>query len=194
MSLTVNAEVLRLARVSIEDMRTWQPPWSESDIFHAACGAVLKYAYAQGQEDGPELLAVIETVVKQEMMNMNMNTMRTRYEALHAALEAFLTSPAFEQGVIASTRASWSGSGFSVELFPDGSFSTLWDAQIGNLYESPGTILALPALDDDDLQECLDGGMSEEEFFSLGFANEQDEMAASLRASLEDSRPDQDGK
>lgn len=97
-------------------------------------------------------------------------------------LESYLASPDFEAGVVASTKASWGGSGYSVELHPDGSWSNLWDNQIGNLYVSDGAILSLPSLNCDAYQECVvDGGMSEEEFLLAGFCNEQSEIADAVR-------------
>lgn len=59
----------------------------------------------------------------------------------------------FEDGVISSTKASWGGSGYSVELFDDGTYRILWDNQIGNLYVSPGLILSIPPLCDSDWDE-----------------------------------------
>ena len=56
----------------------------------------------------------------------------------------------FESAVDSATKASWSGSGYSVELFPDGTYRVLWDAAIGNLYETPGVILGIRALGEDE--------------------------------------------
>lgn len=108
-------------------------------------------------------------------------------EILQTVLESYLESNDFSEGVKASTKASWGGGGYSVELFPDGTWRNLWNSDIGNLYESPGAILGLPTLDDSDYQECVvNGDMSEEEFFALGFANEAEELAGSLRDSLKE--------
>src|SRR5882724_7223482 len=104
---------------------------------------------------------------------------------LEQALEGFLHSGDFKEGVISSTKASWGGSAYSVELFPDGSHRVLWDNQIGNKYNSDGVILGIPTLSGD-LDECLsDGEADEEECFSLVFDNEEDEIAQSLREALE---------
>jgi hypothetical protein len=67
---------------------------------------------------------------------------------LRQAFETFMEE-AFEDAVIASTKASWGGSGYSVELL-DGSFRTLWNDCIGNLYDSPGIILSIPTLNSED--------------------------------------------
>ena len=69
-----------------------------------------------------------------------------------AAFEEFMKTN-FESAVDSSTKASWSGSGYSVELFDNGSFRVLWDNEIGNLYDSPGVILGIPTLGDDEWDE-----------------------------------------
>lgn len=56
----------------------------------------------------------------------------------------------FEKAVDQSTLASFWGSGYSVELFNDGTYRVLWDQQIGNQYQSPGLILSVPALSDEE--------------------------------------------
>lgn len=69
--------------------------------------------------------------------------------SIQAAFDAFM-SEAFEGAVDKSTKASWDGSGYSVELFPDGTYRVLWDNQIGDRYSSRGLILSIPALSSDD--------------------------------------------
>jgi len=54
----------------------------------------------------------------------------------------------FTAAVDSSTMASWGGSGYSVELFEDGTYQILWNGQIGNLYDSPGLIIPIPTLGD----------------------------------------------
>lgn len=56
----------------------------------------------------------------------------------------------FKDAVEASTRASWGGSGYSVELFDDGHYRVIWDNNIGSCYNSPGMILSIPALTTDE--------------------------------------------
>jgi hypothetical protein len=109
---------------------------------------------------------------------------RERYSAI---LENYLASPDFRDGVISSTQAGFGGSGYSVELFPDGSFRNLWDNQIGNRYESEGVILRLPALDADDMQEYIDDGAGDEEdFLKEQFECEREEIVQSLRETLKE--------
>ena|SRR5579859_1679595 len=103
---------------------------------------------------------------------------------LLAALEAFLKSDDFAEGVAKSTKAGWGGSGYSVELFEDGSHRVLWNNEIGNLYESPGVILGLPHLSCDDMNDFIDQGGSEEDFFYLEFENDRPEIEKDLRESL----------
>lgn len=106
---------------------------------------------------------------------------------LAGALEAFIASPDFKSGVISSTRASWGGSHYSVELFPDGHSRVLWSNEIGNLYQSDGIILTLPTLDYDpnDKDEYVDGGAGDEDsFLSEQFDCDEQELALELRHSL----------
>lgn len=86
----------------------------------------------------------------------------------------------FRGAVDQSTVASWGGSGYSVELFDDGTFRILWDQQIGNLYDSPGLILGIPALVDDEWDEDPDLRFYDnaEEFMKESFA---DHCSANLR-------------
>jgi hypothetical protein len=100
-------------------------------------------------------------------------------------LEKFLASNDFADALIKATRTSWGGSGFSVELFPNGTWRVLWNNEIGNLYDTPGVILKLPTLDDDDYQEAVvNNGMDEEEFFYLTYENDVEELAQSMRTTL----------
>lgn len=65
------------------------------------------------------------------------------------AFESFMNND-FESACDSATKASWGGSGYSVELFDDGHYRVLWDNQIGNLYDSPGMILGISELGDDE--------------------------------------------
>jgi hypothetical protein len=72
--------------------------------------------------------------------------------SIQQAFNSFMEKD-FQSAVDSSTKASWGGSGYSVELFDDGTYRVLWDGQIGNLYDSPGLILPVPALGNDEWDE-----------------------------------------
>ena len=106
--------------------------------------------------------------------------------ALSTTLEKFLESDDFKSGVISSTKASWGGSDYKVELLPDGTWRVLWANQIGNLYQSPGVILHLPALDTDEMTDYVDGGSgSEDDFLSEAFYLVEEEFKANMREEEE---------
>lgn len=122
---------------------------------------------------------------REQLEERAMNTQKQ--QELLAALEAFLASPDFKSGIISSTKASWGGSGYSVELFPDETWRVLWDNQIGNKYQTEGKIIALPALDYDpsEKDEYVDGGAgSEDGFLAEQFYCDEDQLATQLRHSL----------
>lgn len=87
------------------------------------------------------------------------------------ALETFINSTDFEQAVKDSTTAGFSGSGYSVELFEDGTYRVLWNNQIGNLYRSLGLILGVPEFDQDTVNDMSEYGDDAD----LSFALEQAE-------------------
>jgi hypothetical protein len=100
---------------------------------------------------------------------------------LEATLVQFLKSPDFEQGVISATKAGWTGSGYSVELLREGVWRVFWDNEIGNLYVSPGIILQLPEIEDDDAQEYIDAGLgTEDDFLHEAFLVERADLEESL--------------
>lgn len=68
---------------------------------------------------------------------------------IEKAYKNFIAS-SIEEAIKSSTQASWSGSGYSVELLPTGSYRILWDNQIGKLYESEGVIIGIPVCSSDD--------------------------------------------
>jgi len=55
-----------------------------------------------------------------------------------------------EDAIASSTKASWGGSGYSVELNPDG-YRLIWNNDIGNRYDSPGVIIGVPTCSEEDL-------------------------------------------
>lgn len=67
-------------------------------------------------------------------------------------LETFIKSDEFAEAVIKSTKAGFGGSSYKVELFPDGTWRVLWANEIGNRYDTQGTIETIPALSDNDYQ------------------------------------------
>jgi hypothetical protein len=126
---------------------------------------------------------------RQERKGNDMAGRPTKEMKLHDALENYLKSDDFKTGVIAATRASWGGSGYSVELLPDRTSRNLWNSQIGNRYESEGIILPLPTLDTDDMSEYVDGGAgSEDDFLAEAFENEREELAQLVRNTLADKQ------
>ncbi len=91
-------------------------------------------------------------------------------------LEAFIASDDFLPAITDSTTAGFGGSGYSVELFPDGTWRVLGNNQIGNRYQSAGLILPLPAWKDEDWAEWEAAGQEPEDY--------DDERAQILRAYL----------
>lgn len=97
-------------------------------------------------------------------------------------LEQFIQSDDFVDAIVSSTKASWGGSGYSVELFADDRYRVLADMQIGNLYQSDGIVLGVPKLTDEEQDEADDepfeGGLLEVvEFY-------RDEKAEQMRDAL----------
>jgi hypothetical protein len=71
---------------------------------------------------------------------------------IQAAFDEFMAND-FEPAVDSATKASWAGSGYSVEFFDKGNYRVLWNQQIGNSYDSPGLILGIPILNNDEWDE-----------------------------------------
>lgn len=124
------------------------------------------------------IISAIRDLVERKGVQMS------QAQKLSSTLEQYLESEDFKQGVIDSTRASWGGSCYKVEIMPDGTWRNLWANQIGNRYESEGVIIALPALDCSDMEEFTEGGRTEDEYFSLSFDNARDELVSELRDAL----------
>lgn len=66
----------------------------------------------------------------------------------------FAKSKEFIAAVVSSTTAGFAGSGYSVEFFPDGKHRVLWNGQIGNSYRSPGEIVRVPQLSQEQVMEA----------------------------------------
>lgn len=70
---------------------------------------------------------------------------------IRRAFDNFLNNQAdLEDAIMAATRASWAGGKYVVELLPDGSYSTLPLNDVGNKYVTPGIMLIIPPLTDDE--------------------------------------------
>jgi len=100
--------------------------------------------------------------------------------SIRQAFELFINEDngaTFEQAVRDSTSAGFGGSGYSVELFEDGTFRVLWENQIGNLYRSPGLILGVPQLDQEAVNDMQEYGGDADLSFAL------DDAKAEIRES-----------
>lgn len=102
--------------------------------------------------------------------------MQTISQDYATVLEQFLASDEFAESVLSSTRAGFGGGSYSVELFSDGDWRVLWSQMIGNLYESPGLILVIPQLSDEDYQALEDMAGSEEYVHLIAYLQETDEL------------------
>ena len=85
---------------------------------------------------------------------------------LQSYREAFdnfmLDTDVVESAILKSTEAGFGGSGYSLELFENGTYRILWDNSIGNLYISPGIIISIPQLTDEDYKdEYFDDAITE---------------------------------
>jgi hypothetical protein len=67
-----------------------------------------------------------------------------------------------EEAIKESTRLSWGGGYAVVELFDDGTYRCMPTDTVGNKYESPGVIIPIPILTEEEWEEGEDG---EEPFF-----------------------------
>jgi hypothetical protein len=99
---------------------------------------------------------------------------------IRQTLEVFLASPDFEDGVIASTKASWAGDSYLVDLHPDGTWEVYWSC---DAHQPVGIARLLPTLDvdADEMAEYINGGGTEDEYLRECFDVEQDELIRSFR-------------
>jgi len=117
---------------------------------------------------------------------MNFTEFRTYTENYGKALQGFISSDSFQSGVVDSTKASFKGSHYSVEIQENGTFRVLPANSIGNLYQSEGLIIAIPTLDVTDLNELQDeAAMSEDEAYSFLFDDQLDDLKEELEEALE---------
>jgi hypothetical protein len=133
------------------------------------------------------LAASRETIIRRKVQEKKEEKMGA-YTTLRDTLRKFLKSDDFKAGVISSTKAGWGGSSYKVELFPDGTWRVLWANEIGNLYETPGVILALPQMDTDDMHETIDNGGAndEDDYLSMAFETTRQELKTEIRDSFSD--------
>lgn len=171
-----------------------------TEIYMEAQYAIVRYERTDeegtdqgwGSERTPEQQAEIDEDARLSDLEAGIHQQDEEYQRtvesegakLSAALETFIASPGLKEGVFSSTKAGFGGSHYSVELFPDGTHRVLWANQIGNLYQSDGVILALPQLDNENLQEIE--GWTEEEVWNEAFNLEANEIEQSLRNALSD--------
>lgn len=95
------------------------------------------------------------------------------------AFENFRNSDEFVEALTKATRASFGGSGYSVELFEDGRYRVLWNNSIGNLYQSDGIIIGIPPLRDDEFE-----GFDEDEPLENVVQWYANEIAEEMQATL----------
>ena len=88
-------------------------------------------------------------------------------------LNEFIDSNEFEDAVKSSTTAGFGGSGYSVELFDDGTWRVLWDNQTGNLYMTPGVILGIPQFDDETVNDMQEYGDDADLSFAIAAVAEE---------------------
>lgn len=110
----------------------------------------------------------------------------TETQQLEKALESFLESEDFAEAVISSTNAGFAGSGYSLELFHDGTYRTLWSDAIGNRYQPSGVILGVPGLSDEDYRDLCEVAGSDTSDVNL--ARELEQWQEFLMATAEEMR------
>ena len=139
------------------------------------------------RETVDKLFKMVRTSVKQERKKTTMG------EKLKQALETFLEDDnAFASAIISSTNAGFSGSGYSVELFLDGSHRVIWNDAIGNRYEPEGLVLGLPKLSDEDYQDlCKVAG---DDTSDTNLASELQQWAEGMMEMADDMRKDLDDR
>jgi len=81
----------------------------------------------------------------------------TFVENIKKTFNAFVSDrQALEAALDSSTKSSWGGGHYVVELFPDGSYRVIPGNDMGTKYFSPGIVLTLPSLSDDDWGDCVE--------------------------------------
>ena len=67
------------------------------------------------------------------------------------AFDNFMASDDLKTGIISSTKDL--AYGYAVELFPEGAYRVFWNKDSSSLYQSPGLIVRIPRLTDDEYDE-----------------------------------------
>lgn len=95
-------------------------------------------------------MAKIQDGLQQALVSERKKRQKAEREAWIRKAYANFKKQEIESAITSSTKASWGGSGYSVELFPDGDYRILWNNNIGNLYDSTGVIVGIPSLSDEE--------------------------------------------
>jgi len=106
---------------------------------------------------------------------------------LEEGLEAFIASPDFQEAVESATIASWKGDEVRVEILPDGSWRKIYysHGEFAQMkYDFPGAILVIPPMDCAEMPQFIEDGGTQQEWFTLAFANDRDEIEKRLRQEL----------
>lgn len=78
--------------------------------------------------------------------------------SISTAINEFLNNrEELEAAIISSTKASWGGGRYVVEFFPDSTYRVLAGITIGNRYHSPGLIVSIPELSEDEWDGTEEG-------------------------------------
>lgn len=103
--------------------------------------------------------------------------------SISTAFEAFMADTKAVEGAIdSSTSASHGGGSYKLELFSDGTYRVL--SQVGNLYDSTGIIISIPALRDDDMAPIDDDG---NELASAFYDNAIEELRRNFEYAVSES-------
>ena len=83
---------------------------------------------------------------------MTSTTNATQYSWIFDAFQAYLAQgyAKVEDDILSSTKASFSGGKYYLELLPDESYRVFCPSSVGNLYDSNGILIPIPTLDDDE--------------------------------------------
>jgi hypothetical protein len=106
---------------------------------------------------------------------------------LKEGLESFLASPDFKEAVESASIASWKGDEVRVEILLDGSWRKIYysHGEFASMkYDFPGAIILIPPVDCAEMPQFIEDGGTQQEWFTLAFANERDEIEKGLRQGL----------